>query len=58
MQSAQLLLIARGYRCGPWGADGDFGAATYGAVTRLQREHGLEIDGVVGPETWRKLICE
>ena len=53
----QLLLIGRGYDCGPWGADGDFGPVTYGAVTRYQRERGLEIDGVVGPETWGKLIC-
>ena len=53
----QLLLIGRGYGCGPWGADGDFGPVTYGAVTLFQRIHGLEVDGVVGPETWRVLIC-
>ena len=52
----QMLLIGRGYDCGPWGVDGDFGAATYGAVTRYQRERGLEIDGVVGPETWEMLV--
>ena len=32
VRAAQLLLIGRGYRCGPWGADGEFGAATYGGL--------------------------
>jgi peptidoglycan hydrolase-like protein with peptidoglycan-binding domain len=31
--------------------DGDFGRATEKALERWQREHGLEADGVVGPET-------
>lgn len=58
VEAAQLLLIARDYSCGPWGADGDFGAATFGAVYRFQRDHGIQVDGIIGPETWRKLICE
>lgn len=56
VRAAQLLLIGRGYRCGPWGADGDFGPATYGAVCRFQRGRRLAVDGVIGPETWEELL--
>ena len=58
VRSAQLLLIARGYRCGPWGADGDFGAATLGAVYRFQQGRRLAMDGEIGPLTWAKLVGE
>jgi Transglycosylase-like domain/Putative peptidoglycan binding domain len=33
------------------GADGVFGRGTVRAVKRFQRRHGLEVDGVVGPQT-------
>jgi peptidoglycan hydrolase-like protein with peptidoglycan-binding domain len=35
--------------------DGTFGQETETAVRRLQARHGLAVDGVVGPETWRAL---
>jgi hypothetical protein len=36
--------------------DGSFGGATEIAVRRFQRDHHLDIDGNVGPETWRALF--
>lgn len=56
VRAAQLLLIGRGYRCGPCGADGAFGPGTAGGVLRFQRGRQLEADSVVGPETWRSLL--
>ena len=56
VRAAQILLIGRGSRCGPWGADGEFGDGTYGAVLRYQQLRGLESDGVIGPITWRALL--
>jgi len=32
--------------------DGDFGDKTEEAVKKWQKEHGLEVDGIVGPITW------
>lgn len=37
------------------GVDGDFGGVTKAAVERFQREKGLEVTGIVGPETWAAL---
>lgn len=35
--------------------DGIFGKDTYNAVKTFQRHNGLKDDGIVGPQTWRKL---
>lgn len=56
VRAAQLLLIGRGYRCGPWGADGDFGPATQGGLVSFQRGRHLKTDGVLGAETWAALL--
>lgn len=56
VRAAQLLLIGRGFSCGFWGADGDFGTGTEKAVGKFQKAYGLECDGVIGPETWTALI--
>ena len=56
VEQLQEMLIAQGYSCGKWGADGDFGNDTHQAVKSYQRDHGLEVDGEVGPMTWAALI--
>lgn len=35
--------------------DGIFGWGTYWAVRRFQRDYGLRIDGIAGPQTWTAL---
>ena len=54
----QELLLGRGYDLGTYGADGDFGAATGTAVAQVQAANGLTADGIVGEDTWRKLLRE
>lgn len=55
---AQTELIKKGYSCGTFGADGEFGAATEKAVKAFQRDHTdqdgnpLTVDGVIGQRTW------
>lgn len=56
VRAAQFLLNGRGASCGRYGADGEFGTATRGAVLAFQRRNGLEADGIIGPQTWRKLL--
>lgn len=37
--------------------DGIYGSATESAVTSFQREYGLSADGIVGEQTWNRLIA-
>ena len=36
--------------------DGIFGSGTRSAVQAFQRKYGLDVDGIVGPKTWTKLL--
>lgn len=51
VRQMQEKLIALGYDLGVDGADGDFGNVTFAAVKQFQEDHGLEVDGIVGPMT-------
>ena len=56
VRSAQLLLIGRGYSCGRYGTDGEIGQDTYNAVIAFQRARSLQQDGIIGAQTWARLI--
>lgn len=51
---AQRHLEARGYDVTP---DSIFGRLTEAAVKEFQRKHGLKADGIVGPNTWSRLLA-
>lgn len=52
----QAILICRGFSVGTDGADGKFGSKTLAGVKNFQRSKRLAVDGIVGPNTWRKLL--
>lgn len=56
VRSMQGALIAQGYNCGSYGADGVCGAATVAAIKACQRANGLTADGICGPDTWGALL--
>ena len=56
VKAAQTLLIANGCSCGIYRNDGDFGAATEKAVKKFQEKKKLTVDGIIGANTWAKLL--
>lgn len=51
----QKILIKNGFDLSPWYDDGDFGESTHNATVAWQSSHGLEPNGIVGPETVAKI---
>lgn len=45
----QARMAERGWRIS---VDGEYGPQSAGVATRFQREKGLTVDGIVGPQTW------
>lgn len=56
VRALQILLIGNGFSCGVAGADGDFGNKTLDAVEKYQKAKKLDVDGVVGNQTWTALL--
>ena len=50
----QEKLVSLGYNTN--GVDGIFGSGTEKAVMSFQKNNGLVVDGIVGKNTWRKLL--
>lgn len=51
----QFLLNEKGFDCGS--VDGIWGKKTLAAVKAYQKAKGLDVDGVVGKNTWTKLLA-
>lgn len=56
VEALQAILIAKGISCGTYGSDGEFGDCTDKAVRNFQTERKIEVDGIVGPQTWKELF--
>ena len=52
----QKRLISFGYSVGNSKIDGKFGPNTLKAVKKFQKDYGLKVDGIVGKNTYRKLV--
>lgn len=56
VRALQRMLYAMGYNLGKNPIDGDFGSKTEDAVCSYQKTNGLVEDGIVGQNTWTKLL--
>ncbi|MET7365954.1 peptidoglycan-binding domain-containing protein [Streptomyces sp. NPDC005566] len=53
VKAAQTQLNVYGYGLT---VDGEFGSRTKSAAVAFQTTHHVQVDGVIGPETWRTLL--
>lgn len=52
----QAFLVAYEYSIGISGIDGEFGSDTESAVRQFQKNSKIEVDGIVGKDTWSELL--
>lgn len=55
VKTMQTMLIACGYSCGSYGADGDFGSDSDKALRKFQGDYSLTVDGKYGSKSKAKL---
>ncbi|MDN3023504.1 peptidoglycan-binding protein [Streptomyces sp. S.PB5] len=53
VMAAQTQLNVYGYGLA---VDGEFGSKTKSAAVAFQQNHDVQVDGIIGPETWRALL--
>ena len=58
MQVKHLQQALRMMCCSPGTVDSIYGAGTQAAVQKFQEEWGLDVDGIVGDDTWSCLVKE
>ena len=56
VRALQILLEGRGYSCGRYGTDGEFGSDTESAVRKYQSDTKKAVDGIAGPDTMSGLL--
>lgn len=57
VEEMQRMLIALGYNCGGYGADGDYGQGTVDSVKKFQKDHGLSVTGIYNAATKKALVA-
>ncbi|MEJ1087062.1 N-acetylmuramoyl-L-alanine amidase [Microbacterium sp. Mu-80] len=58
VKQVQERLVAHGYNVGPHGIDNDMGTDTISAIRSFQDDQGIDVDGIVGPDTWGRLSAK